>query len=73
MSEGVRQRLNDALPVADAGAGFTSKSSDDKTSPIAHPIGPAKHSKIKQYFLVTGLLCFFLSTSLVYVCQTNAL
>lgn len=70
MSEGIRQRVNDAMPVADAGAGFTSKSSDDKISHIAHPVGPPKHSRIKQYFLVTGLVCFFLSTSVVYVLFT---
>jgi len=67
MSEGIRRRVNDAMPVADAGAGFTSKSSDDKIGNSAHPVGRPRHSRVKQYFLVTGLLCFFLSTSVVYV------
>ena len=67
MSDGIRQRVNDAMPVADAGAGFTSKSSDGKISHTAHPLGAPKHSSIKQYLLMTGLVCFFLSTSVVYV------
>jgi len=56
MSQALRQRVKDELPEPSAGAGFSAQSAGD-----AHPAGPVKHSKLKQYGLMLALSLYFLS------------